>query len=524
LPPSKLKQTINEFEKVEKFFDTDKGDNFNKKQQRSIRAALKALKSADKSNLPKEFIKKSSIILLTHSLCWILLIFVYPKSPQIQAIFFWTPWMRRFFGLGYVGVALTWIPFLRSKLLAPFKVSLESDADLESFDFEKAYFADLQVCPKGTEEVQSIQKAIPKLEDPIVLEGESGLGKSMFLRRLVQSSKRIIVYLPAAKCDRGVIEAIQEKLHGPAKDLAFLRSLIYSDAIDICIDGLNEVTPDTRAKITNFVEHYSRGNVIISTQPLEWTPPRFVKTYILQPFNREQIEKFLVSRQAILPQNPSISGSNYEQACQEYLSAVLGHEALKEEQEHIKEQQNAVLRMLSNPMDLTTVAQMIAREEKPDLRNLQQQQYDLMAKEYQRNNGNAFPLQEFAEEIYKMRLKDKFIIPTEGWSKELKCMELYKMVISRKFSSKENQAEWRFRHEKIQEFFIVQTFLGKNNTRPNEHIRDQRFRGVYLLLATLMPLDYAKRLFKKLMHEATNSNDYTVASEFFLLLESIEQV
>jgi hypothetical protein len=89
----------------------------------------------------------------------------------------------------------------------------------------------------------------------------------MFLRHLLKTSPRTIVYLPAQKCDKGIIEAIQIKLHGQAQDAEFLKNLIYSGAIDICIDGLNEVTADTRAKICQFVESYFRGNIIMTTQP-----------------------------------------------------------------------------------------------------------------------------------------------------------------------------------------------------------------------------------------------------------------
>jgi len=39
----------------------------------------------------------------------------------------------------------------------------------------------------------------------------------MFLRHLVKNSKQIVVHLPAQKCDKGVIEAIQDKLHGQAQ-------------------------------------------------------------------------------------------------------------------------------------------------------------------------------------------------------------------------------------------------------------------------------------------------------------------
>ena len=72
-------------------------------------------------------------IILTHAAFWLALIFAYPKFPQIQAIFFWNPWVRRIFGMGYVGFLLTWVPFLRRKLLEPFQPSLLADAGLDNF-------------------------------------------------------------------------------------------------------------------------------------------------------------------------------------------------------------------------------------------------------------------------------------------------------------------------------------------------------------------------------------------------------
>lgn len=226
---------------------------------------------------------------LGHMLFWLALIAVYPRSRIVQAIFFWNPWMRRFTGLGYVGFALTWVPFLRTKLFAPFKPSLIADAALDTFD-ETAYFADSVVREKTSGRQQPLREAIPALRGQIVLEGESGIGKTMFLRWLVKRAQRVMVYLPAKKCVGGVLEAIQAKLHGPAQDPAFLRNLIYSGALDICIDGLNEVSADARAKITAFVESYFKGNILMSTQPLEWTPPATAKIYILEPLTENQIE------------------------------------------------------------------------------------------------------------------------------------------------------------------------------------------------------------------------------------------
>lgn len=263
----------------------------------------------------------AKIAILTHIIFWAALIFAYPKFPQIQAIFFWNPWVRRILGLGYVGFLLTWVPFLRRKLFEPFKPSLLADAQLDNFD-PQAYFRESKV-KLGSGEPLAITEALPSIKGQVVLQGDSGLGKSMFLRHLVKNSQQIVVYLPAQKCDKGVIEAIQAKLHGQAQDTDFLKSLIYSGAIYICIDGLNEVTADTRANIRDFVEKYFRDNIIMTTQPLEWTPPSTAKIYYLQPLQKEQIEKFLISHQRRLPLDAIVRGADYEQACKRYLTEIL---------------------------------------------------------------------------------------------------------------------------------------------------------------------------------------------------------
>ncbi|BAY36171.1 hypothetical protein NIES2111_04930 [Nostoc sp. NIES-2111] len=198
------------------------------------------------------------ITIISHAAFWLALIFAYPKFPQIQAIFFWNPWVRRILGVGYVGFLLTWFPPFRRKLFEPFKPSLLADAGLDNFQ-DKAYFPASMVKVPGIGEIFPITVALPSIKGQIILEGDSGLGKSMFLRHLLQNSRRIVVYLPAQKCHKGVIEAIQDKLHGQAQDADFLKNLIYSGAIDICIDGLNEVTAETRAKICQFVESYTNS-------------------------------------------------------------------------------------------------------------------------------------------------------------------------------------------------------------------------------------------------------------------------
>jgi hypothetical protein len=109
-----------------------------------------------------------------------------------------------------------------------------------------------------------------------------------------------------------------------------------------------------------------------------------------------------------------------------------------------------------------------------------------------------------------------------GYYEELQCLEVHKMVICQQSVDVENKPtkEWKFRHDKILEYFIVQTFLGKDNDRPSKHISDPRFRGVYFLLALLLPLDAALELREDLIQYAADTHDNTVSNEFVRLLRS----
>ncbi|MGB7377367.1 MAG: HEAT repeat domain-containing protein [Rivularia sp. (in: cyanobacteria)] len=459
-------------------------------------------------------------IILIHAAFWLLLIFAYPKSPQIQAIFFWNPWVRKIFGMVYVGFLLTWVPFLRRKLFQPFKPSLLADAKLDNFD-EKSYFSSSRIVKnRDSKQFLTITAAIPNIKGQTVLIGDSGLGKSMFLRHLSKTSQQTVVYLLASKCEKGVIAAIQAKLHGQAQDAGFLKNLIYSGAIDICIDGLNEVTADTRSQIKQFVESYFRGNIIMTTQPLEWEPPTTAKIFYLKPLQQQQIEEFLISRQLQNGEDVTVQGAAYEKACKKYLKQAFNNRQPQEELD-------AIERVLSNPMDLTLVAQMLSQGKQPDLFRLQEQQYNLMAAEYKQEWGHSFPLKKFSSSVYDMRLSDGTTLDTEEYHQELLSLEdeKYKMVISRQWQSKngEPMKKWYFRHDKIMDFFLVQNFLGDSDEiqiRLNEHIGDPRFRGVYFLLANFLEANAAFQLRETLILYAANTNDHTVSDTFVKLLHS----
>jgi hypothetical protein len=103
------------------------------------------------------------------------------------------------------------------------------------------------------------------------------------------------------------------------------------------------------------------------------------------------------------------------------------------------------------------------------------------------------------------------------------------MVIRRQWQPKADapQEEWTFRHDKIAEFFIAETFLGNSETarqRIEQHISDPRFRGVYFLLAIAMPSEAAAELREDLIQYAAQSKDHSVSDEFVLRFGSRRSV
>ncbi len=179
-------------------------------------------------------------------------------------------------------------------------------------------------------------------------------------------------------------------------------------------------------------------------------------------------------------------------------------------------------------------AEMLSNGDRPDLFHLQQQQYNLMAEEFFQEWGHEFPLKKFSQAVYQMRLNDQSALPASEFYQELESMEdeKYKMVVSRQWKGNDDKTkqEWYFRHvrrktrlSKIMDFFLVQNFIGESEeteARLIDHLGDPRFRGVYFLLATLLPSYAALELREKLIQYAADTKDHTVSDRFVQLLRT----
>ena len=458
-------------------------------------------------------LKKLWKVIAIQIVLWTLLLYFYPTSPQVQAFFFWNRWARKFFGLGYVDFCLTWIPFLRNRLLAPFRDELIADAKISEENLGD-YFEDIQV--RHGENSYPIAQAIPEVLGQIILEGESGLGKSIFLRRLVNKSVRATAYFPAENCDHGVFELIQLKLKGKAGDEAFLRSIIWSGGLSIVIDGLNEVTVETREKIRRFLDDFPKANVLLATQPLHWKRPPKANVYRILPLTDDRIQSFLESRYPTFTPPVALIENDYKDKCREYLQNILGNDQSEEDR-------SAARLVLSNPMDLTTAAQILVAGETPTLKNLQKQQFDTVDHYFRDTHpGQLFPLKQFSENVYQRLLLDEITLDSSQFFEPIQALSAHKMVLAQNEVDADGKPvrKWVFRHDKIRDFFLVQAFEGQQDERILEHMDDPRFRGVYLMLASQLPLEQANELRDAVVDRAAETKDHHLSDAVVEVLKS----
>jgi hypothetical protein len=450
-----------------------------------------------------------------HASFWLLLILVYPRSAVVQSWFFWSPTVRKVFGFGYVNLLLVWNPYLKRRLFEPFRNALTNTAAAEDGD-PLSYKEGLEVRRRpGSLTPVPIEQAIPEIRGHIVLEGPSGLGKTRYLRRLVTRAERPTVYIAAHRCEGGVIRAIQEVLPGLGGEEVYLLRLLHAGALDICIDGINEVSAETRVRIRQFIESSPRANVIVATQPLDWAGERPEATFWeLQPLQKEQIGRFLLATADELAPSAELS-QQARLACGRYLDEVFSSDLGQDVRA-------MMLAGLSNPMDLSVAASLLLAGVRPTLFQLRRQQYEVMAREYERvYQGSRFPLRTIAEAALQMRLSDSPVLPWDRFPEAITIMAQHRFVVRMQLSITGNATEprYQFRHEKIADYFIACCLSDVDDRRIREHLSDPRIRGAYLTLAFTLSLPDAEKLERMLVVRAAEQGDHSLSDPYVRTME-----
>ena len=448
------------------------------------------------------------LIFLSHMTFWVLLLLFYGRFKPVQAIFFWNPWVRKIGGLGYVGLLLTWVPFLRRQLLRPFADRLIEDANIGAMELER-YFQKRRVrLADGSE--APIQCAVPEIRGQIVLFGDSGVGKSMHLRMICKMAVRPTVFLRAATCSDGPMKEIQKKLKGLAGDEVFLSQIIYAGALDVCIDALNEAPLSTLKKIDDFLGDFKAGNILVATQHFSWEPPRNARTCELQPLARDDIEEFL---QMELSTHSEMSAEARGAQIKKYLKHALA-----------KARPASVVRLhlaiLSNPFDASIVARMLSEGVKPNLYGIVNQQISLALSQFQqKHSGSAFPEAAFASDVYQaLVVENSDIALSAKYVDEMAQFAEQRIVVIFRAGNDGADRRWYFRHDRYRAWFLAKAMLA-DAARIQQHLGDPRFQNAYEILASLLPPAEAGLLREEFVDHAVVSNDLLPLQNFVRFLE-----
>lgn len=446
-----------------------------------------------------------------HALIWVFLLALYPLSSTVRATFFWNAKARRFLGAGYVDYILSHVPFARRILFAPFKEQLLGDvAHPNAYEHDRtAYYTESHVRQAHDAKPRAIMEALGDPRGRMVLLGPSGIGKSSYLRNLLfklrAQGRDIAVFLRADHCRDGVEAAIAKRAPGLLDDRNLIRTLVYNGALRVFIDGYNEVDVATQERISEFLAANPQANILVSSQ----IPLRGLKTlpaYYLEPLDNDQVREFLTSRVAILEGDLAVTGDDYVALAGAFL-------------DQNKDADGALWLALSNPMDLTTVALLLAAGREPNLLSLQAQQFDLMRAEHLQVHGTIFRESALSQAVLDAMFENQDDLSELDMPAEVSSMIEHKLVLLRTYQvpgGSPKQAV-RFRHDRIRDYVLHFAFLDDEERR-YALSRDSRFAGVYELLARVLPPGPAERLKEYLLMDAVDLQDHRLSDQFLKLL------
>lgn len=432
-----------------------------------------------------------------HFVVWLALLwFVYPRSRLCQSLMLHNPWARKLTGLWYTQALVRASSPLRRRLFLPL---LEGGAESD-LGPEAGFNGDISLCPvlpgETAQAPQRLGQAVPWTEltelieksGVLVIEGESGVGKSQVLRALLaraRAARRTCVLLRAAECKDGVIKGIERTLELRHTD-GFVDSLLYGGAIELFLDGLNEATPATVAEIASFCSRARHARVYLTSQPMRWAYPAKARVWRLLPLAPAQLQDFLLSQWEVV-QRSDLAKEEY----QARVAALLSERPF--EQRDVREQE-----VLRNRYDLAFVAYLLARGLSPNLHSLRQQVVEDIARAYAETvPGGRFPMAALGELAVRV---------LEGGAPVLDLHELdaavVELLVERKLVLRRGDGTCIFRHDSITCYFAAEGGLAPLVTAERldekaisrERLANQRFRGVYLQLAESLPVAAVEQL------------------------------
>jgi HEAT repeats len=331
------------------------------------------------------------------TLLWAGFLLAFPWSPTVQAIFFWNPRVREMLSLWFVPLLLLVFPFLRRRLLDPFHDDLIGTAQPRTFS-RLGFFGQARARLDGGMPA-AIDTMLVGLRGTVVVRGEAGLGKTSALRWLALTARCPVAFLHARECTEGVDVAIARMIH-QIQEVGFIRSMVHTRAMMVIIDGLNEVSADTREKVGAFARDMSRGNVLIGTQPIEWLPPKGAQIVDLMPLDRPEALRFLLTR----PVGYDTSQNRHGDAVAAFVDHALDEAPTEDDR-------RAATLMLSNPFDLSFAADLLAQGTMPQATSLIDASFRLAdggtieQPGYRTLTGQPFPLVRFGRHATMMRSK-----------------------------------------------------------------------------------------------------------------------
>jgi hypothetical protein len=239
--------------------------------------------------------------------------------------------------------------------------------------------------------------------------------------------------------------------------------------MDMLIDGLNEATPDTRVAIKRFAEESLLGNIVFTTQPMDWERPRTARILTLQPLRADQIDAFLVRKWPTLARSAKIDEDTYRKGVHAYVTVLVTNTS-----------EATGLTVLSNPMEASLVADLLSRGERPNLLRLVEQRFSAMEAEFRDRENRPFPYSRFAEQVYTWRASGALYLDPTGIDAEVAMLVEHKLMVVRMVSVRgvdapKDVTRWWFRHDRFMEFCLLPAFMDEHADRRRLHVADEAF-------------------------------------------------